>query len=109
MGGVVGGAHQCAHLTSRSWATARSVIESTSHQNRGGVTRETWSIQELPDGSALVLVWFECPDVDKVFAEGAQDSSEFSIWFRGRVKEITGVDLTEQPEGGPELALDWSA
>ena len=78
-------------------------------QKRGGVTRETWSIQEMPDGSAIVLVWFESPDPDKTFAELSQESSEFAVWFRGRVQELNGIDLTEPPEGGPELVLDWRA
>ena len=78
-------------------------------QKRGGITRETWSIQETPDGSAMVVVWFESPDPEKSFTELAQDDSEFAVWFRGRVKEISGVDLTEPQEGGPELVLDWSA
>jgi hypothetical protein len=78
-------------------------------QRRGGITRETWSIQETPDGNALVLVWFESPDLEKSFEELAQDSSAFAVWFRARVKEITGVDLAEPAEGGPELVLDWTA
>lgn len=78
-------------------------------QKRGGITRETWSVQENPDGSAFVLVWFESPDPEKSFAELAQDSSDFAVWFRERVKEVSGVDLTEPPEGGPELILDWNA
>ena len=78
-------------------------------QQRGGVTRETWSINEMPDGSALVLVWFECPDIEKVFREAAQDDSEFAVWFRGQVMDITGFDLTDVTDAGPELALDWSA
>lgn len=78
-------------------------------QKRGGITRESWSIQETPDGNALVLVWFESPDPEKSFAELAQDPSDFAVWFRGQVKEITGVDLTEPAEGGPELILEWKA
>jgi hypothetical protein len=78
-------------------------------QKRGGITRETWSIQEMPDGSALALVWFESDDPDKALVELAQDSSEFAVWFRGRAQEITGVDLAEPMEGGPELTLDWTA
>jgi len=77
-------------------------------QKRGGITRETWSLQENPDGSALVLVWFESPDPDQSFAELAQDSSDFAVWFRAQVKEVSGVDLAAPPEaGGPELMLDW--
>jgi hypothetical protein len=78
-------------------------------QKRGGITRETWSLQQMPDGSSAVLVWFEAEDPDKAFAELAQDTSDFAVWFRGQVKEISGVDLTEVPEGGPELLLDWKA
>jgi hypothetical protein len=69
-------------------------------QKRSGITRETWSIQETPDGSVFVLVWFESPDPDKSFAELAQDVSDFAVWFRGKVKEISGVDLAEPPEQG---------
>jgi hypothetical protein len=78
-------------------------------QKRGGITRETWSLQEAPDGSTFVLVWFESPDPEKSFAELAQDSSDFAVWFRDRVKEINGVDLAEPQEGdGPELVLEWT-
>jgi hypothetical protein len=76
-------------------------------QKRGGITRETWSIQETPDGNAFVLVWFESPDTEKTFVELAQDPSDFAVWFRNQVKEISGVDLTAPAEGGPELVLDW--
>jgi hypothetical protein len=76
-------------------------------QRREGITRETWSLQELPDGSALVLVWFEAADIEAAFADLAAANDEYAKWFRGRVKEITGVDLTEPAEGGPELVLEW--
>jgi len=56
-----------------------------------------------------VLVWFESPDPEQTFTELAQDSSDFGVWFRERVKEVTGVDLAEPQEGGPELILDWTA
>ncbi len=41
----------------------------TEFQNSAGVARETWSIQELPDGGALMLVWFEAADPGQVFAD----------------------------------------
>jgi hypothetical protein len=77
-------------------------------QKRGRITRETWSLQENPDGSAIAIVWFESPDPEQSFAELAQDSSDFAVWFREQVKQVSGVDLTDQQEGGPELILDWS-
>ena len=77
-------------------------------QKRNGITRETWTLQETPDGNAFVLVWFECPDPEAVFADIAQDTSEFATWFNGQVKEITGVDMTADDGGGlPEVLLDW--
>ncbi len=54
-------------------------------------------------------MWFESPDTEKAFAELAQDPSEFAVWFRERVKDISGVDLAEAMEGAPELVLDWRA
>lgn len=56
-----------------------------------------------------MLVWFESVDPDKTFAELAHDSSQFAVWFRERVQEINGIDLTQPPEGGPELLVDWGA
>ena len=32
-------------------------------------------------------------------------SSDFALWFRERVKDVSGVDLAEPPEGGPELVV----
>ncbi len=78
-------------------------------QRRVGSTRETWSIQEMPDGSAVVLVWVETQNVEGVFADLAHDHSDWTVWFRGKVLDITGVDLTEPPEGGPDVILDWRA
>jgi hypothetical protein len=78
-------------------------------QKRGKTTRETWSLQENPDGGAVLIVMFESPDPQQSFAEHAQDSSDFAVWFRERIKEISGADLTQALEGGPELILEWSA
>jgi hypothetical protein len=74
---------------------------------RQGVTRGTCSIQELPNGRVQAVVWFERDDL-KAGAESAEDSSEFAVWFRGRVKEITGIDLEPRTDP-PELVIDWKA
>jgi hypothetical protein len=74
---------------------------------RGGTTRETWSLQETPAG-AFMLVWFE-GDPEKAFGDLATATDSFTVWFRGQVKHVTGVDLSEPAEGGPELLLQWSA
>ena len=77
-------------------------------QARADITRETWALQETPMGS-FMLVWFE-GDVEKAFADLATNDSDFATWFRGRVLDVTGVDLgapsDEQP---PSVLVDWHA
>jgi hypothetical protein len=70
------------------------------------ISRETWSLQETPMGS-FMLVWFEAPDIEKSFTELATSSDEFTVWFRGQVKDVTGVDLGAPPEGPlPDVLVD---
>jgi hypothetical protein len=78
------------------------------HLARAGITRETWSLQETPMGS-LMLVWFE-GDVEKAFADLATDNSEYTKWFRARVLDVTGVDLGAPSDAPPPAVLiDYQA
>jgi hypothetical protein len=78
------------------------------HHRRAGNVRETWTLQETPMGS-FMLVWFE-GDLEKAFADLATDDSEYGAWFRGRVLDLTGVDLGAPPAGPPPAVLvDWQA
>jgi hypothetical protein len=78
-------------------------------QRRLGVTKEEWSLQQTPMGS-MVVVRFEAPDVAKAFEGGAQSEEAFDVWFRQRVKEVSGVDLSEPMPGPlPEIIFDWSS
>jgi hypothetical protein len=73
---------------------------------RDGISRETWTLQETPMGS-FVLVWFEAPDVEKALTDLASSDDEFTVWFRGQVKDLTGIDLGAPPEGPhPEVLVD---
>ncbi len=77
-------------------------------QAKASITRELWTLQQTPVGSAL-LVWFE-GDVEKAFADLATDTNEFAVWFRAQVKSVSGVDLSAPPDGpAPEPILDWTA
>jgi hypothetical protein len=83
--------------------------EFSASQKRGGVTKEEWAFQQSPMGS-LMLVHFEANDIEKAFGVLAESSEDFDVWFRGRVQELTGVDLAAEPEGPPpEIVLDWRA
>lgn len=78
-------------------------------QARSGITKEEWALQETPTGS-IILVHFECPDIEKAFADLAQSTDDFDVWFKNRVKEINGLDLDEEPDGPPaEIVFDWTA
>ena len=76
-------------------------------QKRTGTTRETWSLQETPAG-AFMLVWFE-GNVEEAFRDLATATDAFTVWFREQVKKVTGIDMAEPAEGGPELLIDWNA
>ena len=83
--------------------------EFSASQKRGGVTKEEWAFQQSPMGS-MMLVHFEANDIEKAFGVLAESSEDFDVWFRGRVQELTGVDLAAEPEGPPpEIVLDWRA
>jgi hypothetical protein len=68
------------------------------------ITRETWALQETPMG-ALMVVWFECSDVEKVFAWLATDDSDYTTWFRARVLDVTRGDPAAPPAGPPPALL----
>ena len=74
----------------------------------GNTTRETWHLLGTPDGTVLA-VWFEAENPEGGFEELAT-AGGFAEWFRARIQEITGVDMS-QPDAGPsaELLLDWKA
>ena len=106
--GIDPGSHRknCARSSTQPGANAPVYQYS---QKRGGLTKEEWSLQQTPMGS-LILVQFEAADIEKAFATLGQSSDDFDVWFRGRVLELTGVDLAAEPDGPPpEIILDWRA
>lgn len=79
----------------------------TAQQRRADVTRETWSLQQTPMGSVM-LIWFD-GDIDKAFTNLANDDDEFATWFRAQVLEISGFDLAAPDDSPlPEVVLDWT-
>ncbi len=81
--------------------------ELAASQKKSGITREEWSLQDTPMG-ALVLVRFEGDDIEKSFGRLAESTDPFDVWFKERVKELTGVDLGAPPdEAPPEMILEW--
>ena len=49
-------------------------------------------------------------DIEKSFTELATSEDEFTIWFRGQVKDVTGVDLGAPSESPPpDVLVDWTS
>ena len=77
-------------------------------QDRLRTTRDEWALQQTPMGW-LLIVRFEAEDVGQAFADLGQSPDPFDVWFRQRVLDTTGVDLTQPMESPPpEIVLDWS-
>ena len=79
------------------------------HLERVGITRETWSLQETPMGS-LMVVWFECGDVEKVFAppttpstrSGSGVGSSITTWphrLKVRCRRFSSTAAPERERG----------
>ena len=82
--------------------------EFEAHLARDEISRETWALQQTPMGS-LMLVWFEAPDIERAFTELATSTEEFTVWFRGQVMDLTGVDLGAPPESPPpDVLVDFT-
>ena len=77
-------------------------------ERRCGVQREVWTLQEMPDGGHAVVVLFD-GDVDKTFQELATAEDDFTTWYRARVLDIGGPDLTSDEQPASEVIFDWSA
>ncbi len=104
---ILPGKAEAARSFARETLKARRA-EFDEYQRRRGVTRETWSVHETPDGHAFSVVWFEADDPAQALALGVSDESPFGAWFKARVKEINGVDLDAGPPPSlPEQTLDW--
>jgi hypothetical protein len=71
----------------------------------GGTRHVSWLLQ-TPDGD-MAVVYYEAEDIDRVFQEFAASNHPFLVWFRERVKDIHGIDLSQPlPYPPPEKYMD---
>jgi hypothetical protein len=71
----------------------------------GGIRHVSW-LQQTPEGD-MVLVYYEAEDIDRVFQEFATSDDPLMVWFRERVKDIHGMDLSQPlPLSFPEKYMD---
>ena len=75
-------------------------------RRRLGIHVERSFLQSTPQGD-LSLITFEADDISRVFQGLATSQEPFDRWFRERVLEIHGVDVTQPPPGpAPQVIFD---
>ena len=65
---------------------------------RLGIPKESWFIQETPQGR-MVLISFESKDPLKSLGAFGASKDPFDVRFKEKVRETTGVDLNQPPAG----------
>jgi len=83
--------------------------ENVACDQRLGITREVWALQQTPQGD-LLIAYETGEDLTHTVAELAASRAEFDRWFKQRAQEVTGVDLNEPPSGRiSEILADTGA
>src|SRR5438270_3213140 len=70
------------------------------------VTQETWYLQSTPMGDFLI-VHFEAPNPEAVFAALAESTNPFDVWFRRQAGEISGIDLSKPLGELPQVVFQY--
>ena len=76
-----------------------------SSRERHGITREAVWIQQTPSGD-MGVVYLEADDLQAAFAGLASSQEPFDQWFREKIREVNGIDLT-QGFPPPEQLADY--
>jgi Family of unknown function (DUF6176) len=78
-------------------------------ERRLGITKEVaWRAKT--DSGMFTVVYIESEDFEKAFSQFVESQDEFDLWFKSRVREISGLDLNDPPEMElPELLSVYQA
>ena len=79
-------------------------------ERRIGITKEVWYIASVPGGDQLVT-YMESADFNQALEQFVASQDAFDQWFKGRLAEVTGVDLENLPPDMqlPELVSRYEA
>ena len=69
-------------------------------RGRNGVTRERVYHQQTPMGD-FAVVHVQGPNAESMMPIMGASTDPFDIWFREKVHEIHGIDMTQPPPGPP--------
>ena len=73
---------------------------------RHGLTKHRAWLAETPSGP-MVIAMHEGPGADNFMPHVASSTHETDLWFKEKLKEIHGMDVTQPPPGPlPELLFD---
>jgi hypothetical protein len=80
----------------REIKTTHKAARAASRKRMGLVREEVW-LQQMPDAAYAVVFW-EAPDIAKVFTQMMTSTEPFDRWFRDRVLiEVHGMDPARPP------------
>jgi hypothetical protein len=79
-------------------------------ERRIGITKEVWYVASLPGGDQLIA-YMESDDFPRALKLFVASRDEFDEWFKGRLADVTGVDMNNLPPDMqlPELVSRYEA
>ncbi len=83
--------------------------ENVACDQRLGITREVWALQQTPQGD-LLIAYVTGENLAHAVKEFAASQTEFDRWFKQQAQEATGVDMNTPPSGPlNEILVDTGA
>ena len=77
-------------------------------RREAGLDREQVFIQSTPMGDVAIVVW-DTENFDKVVDVFAKDGSDFGKWFRSKLMEIHGFDISDVANAPKlEIGYEWT-
>ena len=69
-------------------------------RKRHGITRQRVWHQQTPMGD-FAVIHVQGPNAETMMPQIGASTDPFGVWFRGKVMEIHGLDMTQPPPGPP--------
>ncbi len=69
---------------------------------QAGITRQAIWHQHTPDGT-IAVVYVEGDDPEAGVAQFGSSDEPFNVWFRDRMKEVHGLDISEAAPQGTKV------
>jgi hypothetical protein len=91
-------------------ALRERAAETCAFYRRFGVTREIWHLQETQAGPIVIAVTEIEGNVEEVAYSYSKAGTEFDMWFKQQVHDLSGVDPNVKPLGPDTIPVfEWIA